>query len=139
MSVLPRTMPISGIAYCGWYHDVGLLNDDQQGERRDQPGRLAQTETIVLIQMPGKRRRIRWPAVIPAISVITAKITSTTYQRSTRNTHSSTRPISSSCNTVRTLASSKVPSIRNRNASEIAPLMTISTAASATCPALRST
>ena len=71
-------------------------------------------------------------AATPATSVMIDIIASTMYQRSSRKTHSSTNPIKRSWTTVQTAA------IRSRRSSpslsriEIAPLITIKSAASET-------
>ena len=72
---------------------------------------------------------MRWIAATPATSVISDIIASTTYQRSTRKTHSSTSPMSRSWTTVQTAASRSRRSSPSLSSTEIAPLIRISSAA----------
>ena len=75
---------------------------------------------------------MRWIAATPAITVMIVIIARTTYHRSTRKTHSSTSPISRSCTIVQAAARSSRRPSSSLSRTEIAPLIRISSAASAT-------
>ena len=71
-------------------------------------------------------------AAMPATSVMIDIIATTTYQRSSRKTHSRTNPINRSWTTVQTAAIKSRRSRSSLSKTEIAPLITIKSAASET-------